>query len=72
MAAARILALAVLEGFAETGGSLVASAAAGDGRRDAPRLSVDLTRASMEELDLAPGRRVHPVIKTQSCRVLSA
>jgi molybdate transport system ATP-binding protein len=37
----------------------------------AARLRVRLTRASAEELGLAPSARVHLVFKTQSCRVLS-
>jgi molybdate transport system ATP-binding protein len=37
----------------------------------AARLSVNLTRASARELELAAGARVHLVFKTQSCRVLS-
>jgi molybdate transport system ATP-binding protein len=36
------------------------------------RLCVRITRASAEELALAPSARIHLVFKTQSCRVLSA
>jgi molybdate transport system ATP-binding protein len=62
---------AVIEDLVETEGSLIARAAVGDVGVTAPRLSIGLTRASAEELRLAPGRRVHLVFKTQSCRVLS-
>jgi molybdate transport system ATP-binding protein len=46
----------------------------GDARESEPRvrMSVNVTRASAEELALAPGARVHLVFKTQSVRVLSS
>lgn len=43
----------------------------GEDASSAARLCVGLTRASAQELELAPRARVHLVFKTQSCRVLS-
>jgi molybdate transport system ATP-binding protein len=62
----------VIEELAEVGGTLFARAVVGERAQAGPRLSVGLTRTSADELELAPGRRVHLVFKTQSCRVLSA
>jgi molybdate transport system ATP-binding protein len=62
---------ATIEGI-ETRGEDALARASLSGEREGARVLVGLTQASVRELDLHAGKRVHLVFKTQSCRVLSA
>jgi molybdate transport system ATP-binding protein len=74
---ARNLLEATIDGI-ETRGEDALARASFSGAPGAPdtvgdaHVLVGLTQASVRELDLRPGKRVHLVFKTQSCRVLSA
>ena len=62
---------ATIEGIETRGEDALARASLSAGTEDAHVL-VGLTQASVRELGLRAGARVHLVFKTQSCRVLSA
>jgi molybdate transport system ATP-binding protein len=62
---------ATIQGIETRGEDALARASLSD-ERDGVHVLVGLTQASVRELGLRAGTRVHLVFKTQSCRVLSA